>query len=267
MTRYRYPSEIPILTLTMAVVGGVFLLSAGLTVCLAPLLLGVVVLIAYLANKSHTRALIQQAVPVSAESTPALAQVTRFCLARLKPGRVQVFLVRNRALNAYTFGLEEPYNIVLFSPLLQVMDADELRFIVGHEMGHVALGHTWLNSLLGGMAGVPTNLGLAVILVAAFRWWNRACEYSADRAGLLACGSLQKATSALVHLVAGHTHTPADLERALRSIEAEDDSFANVFAETFSTHPMLVRRIEELRRWAATSEYRALQARVNQIPV
>jgi hypothetical protein len=37
----------------------------------------------------------------------------------------------------------------------------------------------------------------------AFLWWNRACEYSADRAGLLACGRLHKAISALVKLAEG----------------------------------------------------------------
>jgi len=36
------------------------------------------------------------------------------------------------------------------------------------------------------MAGVPVGMGAAVLLSFAFRWWNRACEYSSDRAGLLA---------------------------------------------------------------------------------
>ena len=83
------------------------------------------------------------------------------------------------------------------------MDADELRFIIGHEMGHVALGHTWLNSLVGGMAGIPSSSTSSAILTLAFLSWNRTCELSADRAGLLACGSLDKAVSSLIKLVAG----------------------------------------------------------------
>jgi Zn-dependent protease with chaperone function len=99
----------------------------------------------------------------------------------------------------------------------------------------------------------------------AFLWWNRACEYSADRAGLLACGDPQTAISALIKLVAGTTvHTRADLERALRVIETEDDSLLNNLGETLATHPMIIKRIEHLRRYATSDEYRRLQSRMNQ---
>lgn len=258
MDTYRYPSEIPILLVTVTVVGAVLLFSAGFTVCVLPAFLGLVVLMAYLSNKAHTQALIAGSTPVTPQNAPQLASLVQDCVTRLRPGRVQVFVTRERALNAYTFGIQPPFSIVVFSPLLKVMDADELRFIIGHEMGHVALGHTWLNSLLGGMAGVPTSLGLAVILVVAFRWWNRACEYSADRAGLIACRNPEKAVSALVKLAAGGAGSASQMQQALARIEAEDDSWANVAASTFSTHPMVVRRIEELRKFAASAEYRRL---------
>jgi Zn-dependent protease with chaperone function len=161
-------------------------------------------------------------------------------------------------LNAYTFGLSDPKVVVLYSGLLQVMDEDELRFIIGHEMGHVALGHTWLNSLVGGMAGIPSSSIASVILRMAFLWWNRACELSADRAGLLACGRIDKATSALIKLVAGPTGlTPAGLEAAYRQIDAEDDTPWGAVGETFQSHPMLIRRIQELRQYAAWVERRA----------
>lgn len=260
MDNYRYPSEMPILLVTITVIGLVLLFSAGLTICVLPAFLGLVVLMAYLANKAHTQALIQGAARVTPESSPQLAGLVQDCINRLRPGQVQVFVTRERQLNAYTFGVNQPFTVVLFAPLLKVMDADELRFIIGHEMGHVALGHTWLNSLLGGMAGVPTTLGLAVILVAAFRWWNRACEYSADRAGLIACRNPEKAVSALVKLASGGARGSAEMQNALARIEAEDDSWVNVAAESLATHPMVVRRIAELRKFAASGEYRRMTA-------
>jgi Zn-dependent protease with chaperone function len=102
-----------------------------------------------------------------------------------------------------------------------------------------------------------------VIVTLAFRWWNRACEYSADRAGLLACGQPQKAISALIKLVAGSVQSQAELQRALQVIEREDGSVLNQLGETLSTHPMIARRIEQIRKYAATAQYAQLQAYVN----
>ncbi len=61
-------------------------------------------------------------------------------------------------------------------------------------------------------------------------------------------------------LAAGGARSASDMQRALAQIEAEDDTWANVAAESFATHPMVVRRIEELRKFAASSEYRRMTA-------
>jgi Zn-dependent protease with chaperone function len=161
-----------------------------------------------------------------------------------------VFIVPGRQLNAYTFGLGSPKVIVLYQPMIKVMDADELKFVIGHEMGHVVFGHTWLNTLIGGMAGMPSSFGAAVIFTFAFRWWNRACEYSADRAGLIACGKPVKAISALAQLEVGDFNTAEELRQALAVIERQDDSLENILGETLSDHPMIVKRIKALRDFA-----------------
>jgi hypothetical protein len=102
-----------------------------------------------------------------------------------------------------------------------------------------------------------------VLLYAAFRWWNRMCEYSADRAGLLACGDLNLAVSALVKLVAPNVRSQQEFDRALAMIDAQDDKVGNLLAEAFQSHPMLIRRINKLRDYARTAEYQRMQARVN----
>jgi Zn-dependent protease with chaperone function len=258
MTSYRYPNELWILTGSITLVLAVIIIAGGATLCLAPLLFFVFVLIAYWLNRSHHNSLMQEALLVNRQDAPELANLIQTCLNRLRPGSLHVFVMPVKQLNAYTFGFSNPQDIVLYSALLEVMDEDELKFIVGHEMGHVALGHTWLNTLLGGMAGVPVGMGAVVILSLAFRWWNRICEFSADRAGLLACASPQKAVSALVKLVAGDVHSQVEMQRALQVIESEDDSWMNQLGETLSTHPMIVKRISQLRRYAATPEYTRL---------
>ncbi len=258
MTQYRYANETLILIVTLLLIVVALLLTSVPTLCLSPLLVLVLVFFAGQANRAHHQQLMQAAQSVTPQALPGLAALVEECRARLRVGPVQTFVIRRRELNAYTFGLADPNVVVLHSSLFDVMDADEMRFIVGHELGHVALGHTWLNTLVGGMAGVPMPLGAAFLLVFVFRWWNRACEYSADRAGLIACGNLNKSISALVQLVVGDINTQAELKHALAMIEQQDDSLSNLLSETLATHPMIVRRIQKLRQYAASPEYRRL---------
>ena len=238
MTAYRYPRERLILALTLFLVLLVIALTATATVCLSALFVLVMLLISYGANRAHHRALLKQAQQVTARDAPALAALVAETGARLRVESARVFVAPRGELNAYTFGLSSPKVVVLYSALLQRMDADELRFILGHEMGHIRLGHTELNSLVGGVAGIPSPPVAGILLTMAFLWWNRACEYSAD------------------------PRTPADLERALRLIEAEDDHAVGNLLEALTTHPMTVRRIDELQRYASSNQYRHLRERM-----
>ncbi len=258
MTSFRYPSEHLILLITVFLITGLLALSAVPTLCLVPFIALIFMGISYQLSQSQHRSIVRGGIPVTWERTPQLAGLAQDCVQKLKPGPVQFYVLTNEQLNAFTFGLSNPKVVVLYSSLMEIMDADELRFIMGHELGHVSLGHSWLNTLLGGMAGVPTSFGGAIILTLVFRWWNRACEFSADRAGLLACGSLNKATSALAQLAVGDLNSQAEIQQALQVLDAQDERIENVIGETLSTHPMIMNRIKELRKWAATAEYKRL---------
>ena len=265
MTSYRYPNERLILALTIILVLVVIGVTATATLCGSVVFVVLMLALAYALNVVHHDALVKSARAVTPESLPRLERLVRECANRLRPGRIQTYIAPGRILNAYTFGLTEPRTVVVYAGMLEVMDEGELKFVVGHEIGHVALGHTWLNSLIGGMAGVPSPYGAAVLLYFAFRWWNRACEYSADRAGLLACGQPDKAISALVKLTGRAAASPEGLRQMLLRLEAQDDDLRNLLGETLSTHPMIVRRIHALRQYAASAEYRALQARLGSV--
>ncbi len=264
-TVYRYPGESIILILTVIAVFLVIILTASATFCLSFIFIIVVIGITYATNQANHQALIRQAYPVNARTNPTITTVAQECMSRIRPGPIELFIAPVKALNAYTFGLASPKVVVLYSALFSEMDEDELRFILGHELGHISLGHTWLNSLLGGMAGIPASIGPAILLTGAFLWWNRACEYSADRAGLLACGKINKAISALIKLQAGPdgVHNAADLQRALAVIEKEDDSLINLLGEALATHPMIIRRIKALSLYASSKDYQSLQAWIN----
>ncbi len=261
---YRYSGETLVFIFTLSVLALVVGFSAIITLCSSLLFVLAAFLFSYSATRAHHHSLMQRAYPVAPASSPNLWRQIEICQQRLQPGDLRVYVVQNDAMNAYTFGLESPRVVVLYSPLLQVMDPDELRFVIGHEMGHVRLGHTWLNSLIGGLAGVPSSLFISTFLALIFRGWNRACEYSADRAGLLACGSLEKAISAMVKLVYPDRHLSQDEWSLVMSrLDAEDDNPLNVLGEIFSTHPLLIRRIQRLQEFARTPHYQRLQQMVD----
>jgi Zn-dependent protease with chaperone function len=265
MTSYRYPNENLILALTLALVIGVIAVTAVATFCGSLLFVLLMLVLSFVLTRSHHNALIQEALPVTPQAQPGLDALAKSCARRLQVGLFNAFIAPGNTLNAYSFGLSAPQGLVIYAGVLRIMDEDELRFIIGHELGHIGLGHTWLNSLVGGMAGIPSPYFAAILLYFAFRWWNRACEYSADRAGLLACGKPEKAASALVKLVGGPAASRymEGWQQVMRRIDAEDDTLEGNLQELLSSHPLIIKRLQALRQYAASADYQQLQAQVN----
>src|SRR4051795_452709 len=95
-------------------------------------------------------------------------------------------------LNSYCVGLDRPI-IVINSGMVDLLDEDELRWILAHELGHALSGHAVYRTILlrlmnmsGVFYAVPLGgLGLRMI-IAGLMEWRRKSELSADRAGLLA---------------------------------------------------------------------------------
>ncbi len=264
-TAYRYPNETLVLLLTILLVLGIIALTATATACLSIVFIAGMVGFSYYLSQQHHQALLRQADQVTQQVNPELFRLIQENQARLQVEPVAVFIVPGRELNAYAFGLSQPKSIVLNASLFQVMDRKEIQFILGHEMGHVRLGHTWLNSLVGGLAGIPAPYEAMLLMVFVLRGWNRTCEYSADRAGLLACGSINKAITALIKLEAGFSGlNQKGLQLAYQRIEAEDDDLTNNLMEMLGTHPMIIKRIDQLKRYAASAQFRQLSERMDQ---
>jgi Zn-dependent protease with chaperone function len=256
---YRLPHEQGILFLTVLLVLVVIVVTATATFCGSALFVLVMGVLSYFSTRQHHQALVDRAQPVNQANAPGLYAIAQSASLRLGPGPVEIFVVPSRQLNAYTFGLTLPKVVVLHSGLVQALDADELRFVIGHELGHVALGHTWLNSLVGGLAGIPSPGASLALLHLAFLWWNRACETSADRAGLLACGQPDKAVSALIKVGLGvAARTPDELEAIVQQLLAREGDPGLLLSEALGSHPNVARRVGELRRYAASRDYQRL---------
>lgn len=54
-------------------------------------------------------------------------------------------------LNAYVTGIGDTKRIVLWDTIVRQFTASELLFVMGHEMGHYALGHVWKYLIAGSL--------------------------------------------------------------------------------------------------------------------
>src|SRR5947209_5831 len=59
----------------------------------------------------------------------------------------EMYVVQNPQPNAFTIGMDRP-TIVLTTGLYELMDEEEMRFVVGHEVGHVLSGHAVYRTML-----------------------------------------------------------------------------------------------------------------------
>ncbi len=196
----------------------------------------------------------------------ALADVARVLDVEEVP---EMFVRADPILNAMTIGMSKPV-IVLNSGLVDLLNDDEMRFVIAHELGHAVSGHAVYRTLLyrllsitGVFNAVPLGaLGLRAI-VAALQEWARKAELSADRAGLLA--TQDPATASRVHMQlasGGHLDdldTTSFFAQGQEYLQAADlrDSVLKVMLVENTTHPFAVVRAAELRRWVDTGEYAA----------
>ena len=82
--------------------------------------------------------------------------------------------------NAMTIGMDKPL-IVLNSSLLDLLDEEEMRFLVAHELGHAMSGHAVYRSLLKRMlrlSGVFASIPAVPSVIA--RSWPRCSSGSAS---------------------------------------------------------------------------------------
>lgn len=181
----------------------------------------------------------------------------------------EMYVVADPFLNAVTVGLDKPI-IVLNSALVDLLDAEELRFVIAHELGHAVSGHAvyrtmlaWLLQFSVVIASVPIGGLAARGIIAALQEWARKSELSADRAGLLA--TQDPATAYRVHMQLASGGHLDDLDSTAFFAQGQEyentedirDSVLKLLITEQRSHPFAVVRAAELRRWVDSGEYAA----------
>lgn len=215
------------------------------------------------------RDLLAGAVRLTRSMAPTVAEALATCRAALEWERpVEVYVRPDPTFNAF---LAQPPSgptvIGLSSRLLESFAPAELRFVLGHELGHAVCDHFSipmpLTAMIEDMAGtlVPRTTQLQLFV------WARAAEVSADRMGLLCAKDERAAASAFFKLATGLSSVdvvhpdlsalggqldalPSAPAARVKVREEEDELF-----DCFSTHPMNPVRVRALLSFARSQGY------------
>jgi Zn-dependent protease with chaperone function len=179
----------------------------------------------------------------------------------------ELFITQMPIVNAIALGMDKPF-IVINSGLVDLMDPEELRTVVGHELGHVLSGHAVYRTMLFNLIALAQRIQWLPIADIALRpviWgleeWFRKSELSCDRAGLLASQDVDASRRALMKMAGGsrlsEMNADAFHEQAREYDAVPDlrDSVLKILQLQGNTHPFAVVRYAELDHWIASGAY------------
>jgi Zn-dependent protease with chaperone function len=212
-------------------------------------------------------------VRVTEDQFPDLHQMLRDGAYILDlPHVPEMFVSQSPLMNAMALGNDKPF-LVLTSGLVELHDQEELRFVIGHELGHVLSGHSVYRTMLYYLVNLANRLALvpfAWIGLKAVIWgleeWYRKSELSCDRAGLLATQDVEAARRALMKLAGGRRLAELSHDEFHRQAHEYDavpdirESLLKLMQLQGATHPFAVVRFAELDRWASDGDYQTILA-------
>jgi Zn-dependent protease with chaperone function len=211
------------------------------------------------------------AIRVGPTQFPTLAHLhTEVCTTFDWPTMPEVYVTQTPFFNAGAYGIDAPF-IVVHSAALELLDENELRVLLSHELGHVISGHALYRTIAAILAlvslGVLPVLAELVVLPVrlAFLEWSRKSELSADRAGLLGCQDVVTAQRLDMKMAgggrgsafAGQLNIDAFMQQAHEYAASSEglDVVYKILSTLALTHPMHTVRAAELQRWVTSGEY------------
>lgn len=136
---------------------------------------------------------------------------------------VDFYVTGDSSINAFSIAAEDsdhPHIVNVNSELFNLMSEAELKFVVGHELGHLINQDTALRRLIS-FVYPPESTSIPITLQYKIHLHDNLAELVADRYGYIACGNLDACVTAFFKMASG-----LDLEKMQVSIEEllEDNS-------------------------------------------
>ena len=171
---------------------------------------------------------------------------------------IEFYVTNAPEVNAFALSATEEgeANIInINSGLVERMDDDELRFIIGHEIGHLVSRNATISRLIRFVFPEPDKI--PVLLYHKINLWNKLSELTADRYGYIAIPSLEKCLSNFFKLSSGLD--PQRINFDFNAYLEANDRIVTYFKENrgqnLSSHPINPIRIKALVAFSESSLY------------
>ena len=175
---------------------------------------------------------------------------------------IDFYVTGNSNVNAFSVSIEnddKPSIVNVNSALLTLMTDQEVKFVLGHELGHLINHDSKMNSLINFV--YPQNGSMPLGLQHKVRLWSQLAELEADRYGFLACGDLAACVSAFYKMSSGLDITKMNvkLDVLLEENRRHLEYFLSDKGVSLDSHPVNPIRVEGLRLYATSKSDRTLK--------
>ena len=184
----------------------------------------------------------------------------------------ELYIMLEDKIQSFTSG-DKQRVVVISSGAVELLNADELLFLLGRELGHIKSNHVLYHMMAYSIklvaqiiSDVSLGLGniLSMPLQVALMYWHRMAEFTADRAGLLTCQDIDVAAQSLIKMAGlpkqyyGRIGTE-DLRRQSESfVEIQESNFDKLirFAAGYENNqPFTIIRSGQLFKWYDAGDY------------
>lgn len=179
-----------------------------------------------------------------------------------------LYMEQDYYINAYTTGHKQSAYIVVSTGSVDKLSDDELQFVIGHEAGHVKSGHVLYHLMTAFLSqilqAIPGGTAVGLPLQTALLYWNRMSEFTADRAGLLACQDLDVALNAIMKMsgLPERFYGTSSVEGFKKQAKEFEHRYGSSFDEIIkgltiicADHPWTVVRAAQLIKWVEEGGY------------
>lgn len=198
------------------------------------------------------RNLLSTSVRLTRGMAPEIASMADGCIEALGVELpLELYVYSSPQFNAACFKPEDERLYVMFSSsLLEGFTQQELKFVMGHELGHHVYNHHAIpiGYLLRGQQRPDPQLALELFA------WSRYAEISADRAGAHCAEDMDAVARALFKLSSGLTSKIVEFSLNDFVAQADDMQVADQEpgqgapkSDWFSTHPFSPLRVKALK--------------------